>query len=69
MAAIDKTYVNNWKDLKAIQDWAKTAYAVDGLGNKYNVYEWCNDMTYDDYNPTLEVKVDGKRFEILVKKI
>ena len=58
MAAIDKTYVNNWKDLKAIQDWAKTAYAVDGLGNKYNVYEWCNDMTENEFNESIKYQYD-----------
>lgn len=50
MAGIDKTYVNSWEDLKQIQDWSKTAYAVDGLGNRYRVYDWCNNMTQEEYN-------------------
>ena len=39
------------------------------IGNEIKDCEWCHDMTYDDYNPTLEIEVDGKRFEISVKKI
>lgn len=42
---------------------------LDWVGNEIKDCEWCNDMTYDDYNPTLEIEVDGKRFEISVKKI
>ena len=42
---------------------------LDWVGNEIKDCEWCADMTYDDYNPTLEIEVDGKKFEISVKKI
>ena len=42
---------------------------LDWVGNEIKDCEWCDDMTYDDYNPILEIEVDGKRFEISVKKI
>ena len=42
---------------------------LDLVGNEIKDCEWCADMAYDDYNPTLEIEVDGKRFEISVKKI
>lgn len=42
---------------------------LDWIGNEIKDCEWCNDMTYDDYSPILEIEVDGKRFEISVKEI
>ena len=42
---------------------------LDWVGNEIKDCEWCTDMTYDDYNAILVIKVDGKRFEISVKKI
>ena len=42
---------------------------LDWVGNEIKECEWCTDMTYDDYNAILVIKVDGKRFEISVKKI
>lgn len=41
MAAIDKTYVNTWKDYKDIVDWCKSVGTVtDDWGNKLTPYNW-----------------------------
>lgn len=42
---------------------------IDWIGSEIKDCEWCTDMTYDDYDPILEIEVDGKRFEISVKPI
>lgn len=42
---------------------------LDFIGNEIGDCEWCTDYTYDDYDPILEIEVDGKKFEISVKKI
>lgn len=43
---------------------------LDWIGQEVSEAEWCADMTFDDYDPTLEVEtMDGDRFEIIVKKM
>ena len=43
---------------------------LDWIGQEVSEAEWCTDMTFDDYDPTLEVEtMDGDRFEIKVNPL
>ncbi len=42
---------------------------LNWIGDEVKECEWCTDMTYDDYDPILEIEVDGKKFEIHVKEM
>ena len=52
MAAIDKTYVNNWPDYEAIRNWAKSIGTVtDDYGNKLTPFNWLYypDLTEEEF--------------------
>ena len=41
---------------------------LNWIGEEVSEAEWCSDMTFDDYDASLEVETnDGDRFEIIVK--
>lgn len=43
---------------------------LNWIGQEVSEAEWCSDLTFDDYDATLEVEtMDGDRFEIIVKKM
>lgn len=43
---------------------------LDWIGQEVSEAEWCSDMTFDDYDASLEVETnDGDRFEIIVKPL
>lgn len=43
---------------------------LDWIGQEVSESEWCSDMTFDDYDASLEVETnDGDRFEIIVKPL
>ena len=43
---------------------------LDWIGQEVSKAEWCSDMTFDDYDASLEVETnDGDRFEIIVKPL
>ena len=43
---------------------------LNWIGQEVSEAEWCSDMTFDDYNASLEVETnDGDRFEIIVKPL
>ena len=53
MAAIDKTYVDNWKDFEDIRNWAKSVGIVtDDYGNKLIPYNWLYypDLKHNEFN-------------------
>ena len=43
---------------------------LNWIGEEVSEAEWCSDMTFDDYDASLEVETnDGDRFEIIVKPL
>ena len=43
---------------------------LNWIGQEVSEAEWCSDMTFDDYDASLEVETnDGDRFEIIVKPL
>ena len=43
---------------------------LNWIGQGVSEAEWCSDMTFDDYDASLEVETnDGDRFEIIVKPL
>ena len=51
MAAIDKTYVKSWSQIKETIDWAKTVGTViDDYGNKINPMWWLDGWTEERFN-------------------
>lgn len=58
MAAIDKTYLNNYKIYKVFLDWAKKTTYTCPNGLTYNVYDytypyWTEKSMKDQYRPVL----------------